>query len=94
MDAAQTPAEVVSTSSQFPELFANQYSAGEMSGKLDDTLKRMHDYYQEEGSRKLHIVSQWAPRGVYLIVAALIAVKIIGFYTNYFKTVQNITGGF
>jgi hypothetical protein len=54
----------------------------------------MHEYYQEEGSRRLHVVAQWTPRAVYLIVAAMIAVKIIGFYTDYFKSIQNITGGF
>src|SRR5262249_42520268 len=50
--AGQTPAEAVSRSRRFPEIFANQYATGEISGQLDETLRRLHRYYQEEGSRK------------------------------------------
>src|SRR5262249_25105084 len=53
VDAGQTPSEVVNASRRFPELFANQYATGEVSGKLDDALRRLHQYYQNEGSRKL-----------------------------------------
>src|SRR5204863_6974984 len=46
VDGGQTPAEVVNTSNRFPELFANQYMSGEISRKLDETLRRLHQYYQ------------------------------------------------
>jgi len=39
VDGGQTPAEVVALRPDFPSLFANQYTSGEISGKLDDTLK-------------------------------------------------------
>jgi len=45
--AGQTPAEALNASGRFPELFANQYATGEISGKLDDNLRRLHTYYQE-----------------------------------------------
>lgn len=93
VDAGQTPAEVVSTSSRFPSLFANQYTSGEISGKLDETLKRLQQYYQDEGSRKLHYLAQWTPRAVYLMVAFMIGFFVIRFYVNYFKMVGN-AGGF
>ena len=38
--------------SVFPDLFANLYSSGEVSGKLDETLKRLYAHYQEEGTHK------------------------------------------
>ncbi len=93
VDGGQTPAEVVSNSSRFPSLFANQYTSGEISGKLDDTLKRLHQYYQDEGTRKLHYLAQWTPRMVYLLVACGIGFFIIRFYMNYFSQVQ-AAGGF
>ncbi len=94
LDAGQTPAEVVSASPRFPELFANQYAAGEISGKLDDTLRRMHQYYQEEGTRKIRIAIRWYPMMVYLLVAGLIGYFIIQFYANYFRQINSINSGF
>lgn len=93
VDGGQTPAEALVASGQFPELFANQYATGEVSGKLDDSLRRLHTYYQEEGSRKLHALAQWTPRAVYLMVALMIAYRIINFWMGYFKDIQN-AGGF
>ncbi len=93
VDGGRTPAEVVTASGQFPTLFADQYATGEISGQLDDTLRRLHTYYQEEGSRKLHTLARWLPRAVYLVVVFLIAYYIVRFWTAYFKQLQNI-GGF
>jgi type II secretory pathway component PulF len=92
VDAGQTPAEVVSASPRFPELFANQYATGEISGRLDDTLRRLRIYYEEEGSRKLHAVAQWTPRAVYLIVVLLIAYQIIHFYLGFFGQIRDAGG--
>ena len=92
VDHGHTPAEVVRTSSRFPTLFANQYASGEISGKLDDTLKHLHQYYQDEGSRKLHHFARWTPRAVYIMVMIGIGFFIIRFYMNYFKMVGNAAG--
>ena len=89
--AAETPAETLSESREFPELFANQYATGEISGRLDDTLTRLHTYYQEEGSRKLHALARWFPRAVYLVVVGLIAISVVRSWTAYFKQVQDLS---
>ena len=91
--AGQTPAEVVVASRKFPGVFASQYTTGEVSGKLDETLRRLRQYYQEEGSRKLHALAQWTPRAVYLFVALMIAYHVIQFWSGYFKNIGN-AGGF
>ena len=93
LNAGQTPAEVVAASSAFPELFANQYSTGEISGRLDEILKRLHLFYQEEGTRKLRAVAQWTPRAVYLCIVLLIAIWIVRWWSNYFQQISN-AGGF
>jgi type II secretory pathway component PulF len=93
LDAGRTPAEEVSASGQFPELFAGQYATGEISGQLDDTLARLHRYYREEGWRKLHAVAQWTPRVIYLGVALMIAYRVVRFWLGYFNDIRN-AGGF
>ncbi|HEV2210502.1 MAG TPA: type II secretion system F family protein [Verrucomicrobiae bacterium] len=93
LESGETPAEVLRRSGKFPEMFANQYATGEISGKLDETLGRLHQYYQDVGSRKVHIVSQWVPRFIYLIVMLLVAYKVVSFYLGYFRDVSN-AGGF
>lgn len=93
LDAGRTPAEVVTDSRQFPELFVSQYSTGEISGQLDDTLQRLHRYYREEGWRKLHAFAQWTPRGIYLCVALMIAYHVVQFWIGHFRDISN-AGGF
>ena len=93
LNSGQTPAEVVSASRRFPELFAAQYATGEVSGQLDATLGRLHTYYQEEGSRKLSAVSRWTPRAIYFGVVLMIAYQVIRFYAGYFNQVRD-AGGF
>ena len=87
------PAEAVRGCRHFPELFANLYSSGEVSGKLDETLRRLHVYYQEEGTRKLRALAQWTPRLIYLVVALMIAYRVVRFWMGYFQQIQD-AGGF
>jgi type IV pilus assembly protein PilC len=89
--AGRTPAEVLNDCPKFPEMFANLYAIGEISGKLDDSLRRLYAYYNEEGTRKLHAFAQWTPRLVYCIVAVIIAYKVITFYTGYFQQVNDMS---
>lgn len=88
VDGGMTPAEVVTASRQFPPIFVGQYSAGEVSGTLEETLMRLHRYFQDEGSRKLHAFAQWTPRGIYLGIVLMIAVKVVSFWIDYFGKIQ------
>jgi len=92
LDAGETPAEAVRQSPLFPELFANQYATGEISGQLDETLRRLRAYYEEEGSRKLHALAQWTPRAVYLFVVLMIAYQVVHFYVGYFNQIGQAAG--
>ena len=87
------PSEMVNASWLFPELFANQYAAGELSGTLDDSLRRVGRYYQEEGSRKLKAFAIWMPLFFYLAVVLVIAWRIIAFYMDYFGKISEVLGG-
>jgi len=94
MAAGQTPADAVRACRLFPEMFANFYASGEVSGKLDDSLRHLNQLYNEEGSRKLHLVATWVPRMIYFLVAGLVAFIVIHFWVNYFNQISNVTSGF
>jgi type II secretory pathway component PulF len=88
--AGQTPGELLSVTPAFPELFANLYATGELSGQLDETLSRLHRHYQEEGSRRLQLVAQWVPRLIYLVIVFSIAYFIVRFWIGYFGTIADV----
>jgi type II secretory pathway component PulF len=92
LSAGETPAEIVREAAGFPELFVNQYATGEVSGQLDDALRRLSAYYLEEGTRKMHAVAQWTPRLIYLGVMLVIAYQIIHFYLGYFGQIREVLG--
>jgi type II secretory pathway component PulF len=93
VNAGQTPSEAIRVSAQFPELFASHYATGEVSGRLEETLRGLHRYYQEEGSRKLHALARWTPRAIYMGVMLMIAYRVIRFWMDYFNQVSS-AGGF
>jgi type II secretory pathway component PulF len=89
LEHGSTPSELVSSSPAFPDVFRNLYHTGEISGTLDESLKRLHKFYQEEGSRKMRMVAQWTPRLVYFGILIYVALRIIAFYTGYFREIDN-----
>ena len=77
-------------SGAFPELFTSLYSTGELSGQLDDALRRLYRHYQEEASRKLHLAAQWAPRLIYMIVLLAVAYQIVSFWSGYYSQMNEL----
>ncbi|HKW29223.1 MAG TPA: type II secretion system F family protein [Verrucomicrobiae bacterium] len=89
--AGQMPSEAVRACRLFPETFANFYASGEVSGKLDESLRHLNRLYNEEGSRKLHLVSRWVPRFIYFMVALFVGYIVIRFWTNYFNQINQLS---
>jgi type II secretory pathway component PulF len=84
------PGEAVRNSSLFPEMFSNFYQSGEVSGQLDDSLRRLHVYYEEEAVRRMRFLAQWLPRMIYFGIAFYIAYRVVMFYSNYFDQLNQI----
>lgn len=91
IEGGAPPSELMRNNRAFPDVFANLYATGEASGRLDDHLQKLHEYYLESGTSKLRQVGAWFPRLVYLAVVIYIAYYIISFYTGYFKTIGEIS---
>ncbi len=89
LQAGKTPAELVKQCPLFPSMFASLYFTAETSGDLDQTLRRLHLLYQDSGARKLHALAQWLPRAVYLIIAIVIGMQIVNFWTSYYNNLLN-----
>lgn len=90
LDAGLTPAELLGQSSEFPEMFAGLYRTGELSGKTDETLRRLQAYYQEEGTRKLRAFATWLPRLIYFAVMLFIAYRVVSFYVGYYQGINQM----
>ncbi|HEY3863536.1 MAG TPA: type II secretion system F family protein [Verrucomicrobiae bacterium] len=85
-----TPSELVSESNQFPTVFNNLYHTGEVAGKLDETLNRLHALYLEEGTRHMRLVARWGPQILYFCVAIYVGYRVIQYYMGYFQMLNDV----
>ncbi|HOW67601.1 MAG TPA: type II secretion system F family protein [Candidatus Paceibacterota bacterium] len=90
LESGATPGELVRNSPQFPELFANQYQTAEISGRMEETLQRMHRFYRDEAARTSRALAQWIPRLVYFGIILVIAYRIVTFYLGYFGQINDL----
>lgn len=89
LDSGKTPAELVARAHYFPEMFANLYHTGEISGKLDESLQRLQKYYHEEGFRTLRVFTRIMNGTIYGLVALLVAIYVIRFWVNYYAGIMH-----
>ena len=83
--AGELPSDAISTQRVYPDLFITSYRTGEVSGQLDDALRRLYRLYMDQATTNLQRLAEWLPKIVYLIVALWIAYQIVAFYDNYFN---------
>jgi type II secretory pathway component PulF len=84
VEAGTTPGEMVAQISYFPEMFTQLYQTGEISGRMDETLQRLHTYFEEEGFNKLRMFCRVLGYALYFGMAAIAGLFVIRFWTNYF----------
>jgi type II secretory pathway component PulF len=87
MLSGSPPSDIVSAHREFPPAFVSLYHTGEVSGTLDDALRRGYALFQEEGSRGLKQFV-FGLAGVFVAgVMLLVAFNIIRFYVGYFQQI-------
>jgi type IV pilus assembly protein PilC len=91
LEGGSTPAGLVAETTYFPDMFRNLYHTGEISGKLDDSLGRLHTYYREEGFRLLRVFTKILNGVLYAFVALLVAYNVVHFFIQYY---QKMLGNF
>ncbi|WP_121615139.1 type II secretion system F family protein [Virgibacillus halodenitrificans] len=70
----------------FPSLLVNMIYAGEASGKLDDILNQMADYYEKEYRNKQKIISALLYPAVVGIVTLVLSIFLLVFIVPQFVT--------
>jgi type II secretory pathway component PulF len=62
LQAGETPSEAISAQRIYPELFTTSYRTGEVSGQLDDALRRLYRHYMESATAGLQRLAAWMPK--------------------------------
>jgi type II secretory pathway component PulF len=75
--------DALSASGVFPPMALDMFRTGETSGRLDEMLDRMADFYESEGKMKTHQTAMIFSVGVFLLVALLVGVQVVSFWTGY-----------
>lgn len=89
LEGGSTPSELIAQTPYFPEMFRNLYHTGEISGKLDESLNRLHTYYREEGFRLLRLFTRILNGAFYIIVVILVGIFVIHFWVQYYRNLLN-----
>jgi general secretion pathway protein F len=74
---------LLAVSGAFPEPMITSFCNGELTGELDQELKRMAEEYRSEGVAKLEALAEWVPRFLYIAILVYIGYGIITFYQAY-----------
>ena len=93
LEAGVTPGEMVNQIHYFPEMFANLFNSGEISGRIDETLGRLRVYFEEEGFRNLQIFAKGMNAIIYGSVMVIVALYIINFWIHYYGAAMSSING-
>ena len=86
----KTPGEILAGTSAFPAMFTSLYRTGEISGQLDDTLKRLHEYSRVEGHRQMQMFTKGLTIGIIVLIMVAIGMQVILFWVSYFNNIGNM----
>ncbi|HTD65804.1 MAG TPA: type II secretion system F family protein, partial [Candidatus Limnocylindria bacterium] len=85
----RTPSEMVRAHPEFPSAFAALYHTGEISGSLDESLRRSHAMFEEEGGRQMKQFVFGLAGALVGCVMLMAAWQIISFYLGYFQQIND-----
>lgn len=86
----KTPGEILADASVFPPMFTSLYRTGEISGQLDDTLKRLHEYSSVEGHRQMQMFTRGLTIGIIFCIMVAIGMQVVMFWVGYFNNIGNM----
>jgi type II secretory pathway component PulF len=90
IEQGETPGDVIAAQRVYPDLFSSMYRTGEVSGQLDDSLRRLYRHYMESATTSMQRIAIFVPKIAYLVIALIIAYHVLSFYSNYFNTLNEI----
>ena len=84
------PGELLADTTSFPAMFTSLYRTGEVSGQLDDTLKRLHEYSRIEGHRQMQMFTKSMTIAIILTIMVAIGMQVVLFWVGYFNNIGNM----
>ncbi len=81
--------ESLRSSGFFSSMAIDMYRTGEVSGRLDEMLDKVADFYEAEGKLKTRQSAMIFGTAVFLLVAILVAMQVIGFWGGYGQSVTS-----
>ena len=77
----------------FPDDFLDALLVGEQSGRIDETMLRLADLYQEQAKAATTALATVAGFAVWAFVALVILSIVINFFTGYVNILNNLSRG-
>lgn len=78
LEDGQLVSQALEASRLFPDLFTESYRVGEISGKLEDTLRRLRRHYEESSAHRMEQLAIWTPRLLYFATLLYVAMSVLG----------------
>jgi type II secretory pathway component PulF len=85
-----TPAEALRNTPEFPDVFVKLYETAEITGSLDDAMRRTRTYFQEEGARRMEALATWVPRIIYLMLVLAVAWHVIQAWAGHYNAIVDL----
>ncbi|MEQ2005772.1 MAG: type II secretion system F family protein [Limisphaerales bacterium] len=86
----KAPGEILADKNVFPAMFTSLYRTGEISGQLDDTLKRLHEYSRVEGHRQMQMFTRGLTIAIIVTIMMAIGYQVVMFWVGYFNNINNV----
>jgi len=85
----KTLAEAMVQTRRFPRLFTNAVQTSEASGRMDVEFDRWAQAETDMATESQRRAADWYPKILYFGVLGYIAVRVIGFASDYFGVITN-----
>ena len=85
--------ESLGKTTQLPPLVMEMISVGEQTGKTDETLRRVADWYEDSIDNTLRILPKIITPVMTIIVGLIVVCIVIKFYIGTFSSILEIGGG-
>ncbi len=86
----KTPGEILADGNVFPAMFTSLYRTGEISGQLDDTLQRLHEYSRAEGHRQMQMFTRFLTTAVVILIMIAIGFFVVDFYRGRVQDIEKV----
>jgi type II secretory pathway component PulF len=82
--------ELLEEAAIFPPIMVQSWATGEETGRMDDMLLALSNYFRGEWERSLKTLAAWIPRLVYALVSIFVVIQIFIFVSGIFETYKKV----